>query len=207
MSFSESMNQCLRTSLPVLLTSITFLSISLCGQSQTHPHNTNHWLNPRPGNATEGPIDYTKNDLILGFQDSFFWFLVPLFGLICVGVCIAINFVALGLTHVLAILHFLLWKAPLKSEDGRYGNLFAGLLIFTDMLRRTPAAFAVTSTRQRVITTGILLLLVSTVIPYQFAYLVLCIVQIITCTRAWRLTWETVRKKHFKPQRSLTDFS
>lgn len=58
--------------------------------------------------------------------------------------------------------------------------------------RRTPSAFAVTSTRQRVVTTGILLILVSTVIPYQFAFLVLCIVQIATCVRALRVAKETV---------------
>jgi hypothetical protein len=61
------------------------------------------------------------------------------------------------------------------------------------LFRRTPSAFAVTSTRQRVITTGVLLILVSTVIPYQFAFLVLCIVQIATCVRALRVAQETVR--------------
>jgi glycosylphosphatidylinositol deacylase len=58
--------------------------------------------------------------------------------------------------------------------------------------RRTTSAFAVTSTRQRVLTTSVLLLLVSTVIPYQFAFLVLCIVHIATCVRALRVAQETV---------------
>ena len=59
--------------------------------------------------------------------------------------------------------------------------------------RRTPSSFAVTSIRQRILTTSILLVLVSTVIPYQFAYLVLCTVNIATCVRALRVTWESVR--------------
>lgn len=41
-------------------------------------------------------------------------------------------------------------------------------------------------------TTSVLLLLVSTFIPYQFAYLVACLVQLATCTRALRLARETV---------------
>lgn len=50
---------------------------------------------------------------------------------------------------------------------------------------------ATTSTRRRILTTSILLLLVSTVIPYHFAYVVLCIVQLATCTRAYRLARDT----------------
>jgi len=58
--------------------------------------------------------------------------------------------------------------------------------------RRTSTSFAVTSPRQRIVTTSILLFLVSTVVPYQFAYLVLCIVNVATNVRALRLAWETV---------------
>lgn len=54
------------------------------------------------------------------------------------------------------------------------------------------ATFAVTSPVRRVVTTSILLLLVATVIPYQFAFMVLCLVQLATCTRALRLAQETV---------------
>lgn len=58
--------------------------------------------------------------------------------------------------------------------------------------RRTTTAFAVTSPLQRVITTSILLIMVATIIPYQFAYLVLCLVQLATSVRALRLAQETV---------------
>jgi glycosylphosphatidylinositol deacylase len=61
-----------------------------------------------------------------------------------------------------------------------------------DCNRRTVTAFAVTSPLQRVITTSILLILVATIIPYQFAYLVLCLVQLATSVRALRLAQETV---------------
>lgn len=59
--------------------------------------------------------------------------------------------------------------------------------------RRTAgSSFTITSTKQRIITTSILLGLVATVLPYQFAYLVLCIVQIVTAIRALRLLRDTV---------------
>lgn len=53
-------------------------------------------------------------------------------------------------------------------------------------------AFAATSPKRRIVTASVLLLLVSTVIPYQFAYLVACIVQIATCVRAFRHAQENV---------------
>ena len=60
-------------------------------------------------------------------------------------------------------------------------------------------AFAAISPRRRIITTSILLLMVSTVIPYQFAYVVACIVQIATCTRALRFAKETVSRDVHMP--------
>jgi glycosylphosphatidylinositol deacylase len=58
--------------------------------------------------------------------------------------------------------------------------------------RLSSASFAITSTKQRIITTSILLALVATILPYQFAYLVLCIVQVVTTIRAWRSLREAV---------------
>lgn len=51
-----------------------------------------------------------------------------------------------------------------------------------------------TSPVKRLITTGILLALVATVIPYQFAYMVLCIVQLVTCVRAQGAVYLTVSR-------------
>jgi len=93
----------------------------------------------------------------------------------CVGICVAVNYVVLAITYVFAILYSVLRSSPLQNGDGK----------------RTPTAFAVTSTRQRIVTTCVLLSLVSTVIPYHFAYIVLCIVQIATCVRGFRLTRES----------------
>ena len=75
--------------------------------------------------------------------------------------------------------------------DGWYSLVF-WFQSLANCYRRTSTAFSVTSPIQRVVTTSILLLMVATIIPYQFAYLVLCIVQLATCVRALRLAWDTV---------------
>lgn len=74
------------------------------------------------GNATESAIDFTKNDLLLGSQDPIFWFLVPLFGLISVGVCVAINYATLGLTNIFYLPYNYLTARPawVRVEDVRY---------------------------------------------------------------------------------------
>ncbi|KAF1995315.1 PGAP1-domain-containing protein [Amniculicola lignicola CBS 123094] len=175
MSFAEGLNECLRSSLPFAFAALTFLSVSLSSPRQETSQSTQSWLHHTTiGNAT-GMFDYTDNELLLGLNDNFFWFLVPIFGLMCIGICVAVNYAVLAITYILTILYALVRSSPLRSEDGR----------------RTPTAFAVTSTRQRVITTIILLTLVSTVIPYHFAYIVLCIVQIATCVRGSKLARES----------------
>lgn len=67
--------------------------------------------------------------------------------------------------------------------------------------------------RRRIINTAILLILVSTVIPYQFAYLVACIVQLATCVRAQWHARETVCHPSFSevatntPQRATAHYN
>ena len=130
-----------------------------------------HWRH----NATESPVDYAKNDLLLGSSDPIFWFLVPLFCFISVGVCALLNYAASAIVHIL----YLPFNAlmPLITQ-----------LIYTLDRRASshaaPQPFATSSPRRRLITTSILLLLVSTLIPYQFAYLVAFIAQLVTCVRA-----------------------
>ena len=177
MSFSESLDLCLRQSLPLVLVALTCLSISLAQTSSAPPQATSGGFWGWRGNATESQIDFTKNDLLVGTQDPFFWFMVPLIGLVCVGACVMINYAALALTHMFSVMYGWLSIKPawLRNDDRR----------------RTPyPAFAPSTPRRRLLTTTVLLFLVSTVIPYQFAYLVACLVQIATCTRALRFARE-----------------
>ncbi|PQE14183.1 GPI inositol-deacylase protein [Rutstroemia sp. NJR-2017a BVV2] len=176
-SFSESLDLCLRQSLPLMLLALTCLSISFAQASSALPQSASTGFWGWGKNATETPIDFTKNDLLVGAQDPFFWFMVPLIGLVCVGVCVVINYATLSLTHALSVLYGWMSVKPawLRNEDRR---------------RAQSPAFAPSSPRRRVFTTGVLLFLVSTVIPYQFAYLVACLVQIATCARALRFARE-----------------
>ncbi|KAG9786062.1 GPI inositol-deacylase-like protein, partial [Aureobasidium melanogenum] len=172
MSFSEGMDQCIRTSLPVLFIALSFLSLALANHATI---SAGEGILGSQDQATESFLEFTKNDLLLGSNDPFFFWLVPLFGVISVGVCIVLNYITLALTQVFTVCYAKVRNVRLRNDDGR----------------RTQTAFAVTSPLQRVITTSILLIMVATIIPYQFAYLVLCLVQLATSVRALRLAQET----------------
>jgi glycosylphosphatidylinositol deacylase len=176
MSFGEAMNQCLRRELPALIVGLVLPAVYMSNKAsimaKTQPTS---WFEHHRGNATESLFDFTMNDLLLGSPDPFFWFLIPMFGIISIGLCIAINYFVLVVTYLLAVPVSYL-KLSTKSEDPR----------------RPSSSFTITSTRQRIITTSILLGLVATVLPYQFAYLVLCIVQIVTAIRALSVARESV---------------
>ena len=168
-SFSEALNDCIRTSLPFIFAALTLLSVFL-----TEP---NIPASSIVSKGTRNSFGDTNYELLLGTEDAFFWFLIPLFGIMCVGICVVINYATLGIIHLLALLYSLFSSAALQTEDGG----------------RIPTAFTVSSSTQRIITTCILISLVSTVIPYHFAYAVLCAVQLVTCVRGLKLARELVR--------------
>ena len=111
------MDQSLRRSVPVLLMALTFLTMSFSKASQaTRSPSLLGWRS----DAAETAIDFTVNDLLLGSQDPFFWFLVPLFGLISVGICISANYALLGFTHLASLLHASIVKLLYRNADTRY---------------------------------------------------------------------------------------
>lgn len=163
-TFFDSLDQSLRKALPVLLLSMTFFATAF---SSSKPSNFGFQF---PTNGTYSAVDYTQNDLLLGSQDTFFWFLVPLAGLISIGGCVLLNYLALTLVYLLSAVQILF-----TGKSGPTGS---------DDTKRYIPGFVASSPRRRIINTAVLLLLVSTVIPYQFAFLVACIIQLATCTRA-----------------------
>ncbi|CAG8895645.1 unnamed protein product [Penicillium egyptiacum] len=176
--FTDGLDRALRSSFPLLLVVMSLLATSLA-TTKTLPQTdeTLHWRS----NSTETPVDFTKNDLLLGSQDAFFWFLVPAFGLISVGVCVLVNYLALVLVNIFSWVYGVLHSKSgyIRREDR--GNL---------------PIFHTPTPRRRIIHTAILLILVSTVIPYQFAYMVACIVQLATCVRAQWHAKETRSTSH-----------
>ncbi|USW53309.1 Putative GPI inositol-deacylase PGAP1, alpha/Beta hydrolase [Septoria linicola] len=179
-SFTQSMDQCIRTSLPAIFIALTFFAVAVSKSS--HSLWTRHWLSKSTG-TSEQAIDFTVNDLMLGTSDPFFWFLVPLFAIISVGICIAMNYVVLALTHTiaLAVTKVSSWVQRAPGDTRRASSSNTGLL------------------NRRNLTVAVLLLLVVTIIPYQFAYAVLCLVQAVTCIRAIKATQDsqTPQSYHF----------
>lgn len=171
-SFSESLDLCLRQSIPLMLVSLTFLSLSSGSPSQSGNASFWHWRN-----STSSAVDFQQNDLLIGTQDYVFWFLIPLIGIVCVGVCVLLNYATLALTYILSTALNLLSFRPgwIRNEERR---------------RPSASSFLSSSPRRRMITTAVLLFLVSTFIPYQFAYLVACLVQLTTTVRAQRIASE-----------------
>ena len=170
-TFTESLDGCLRTSLPVLLLAVTLYATSWARSA------TSMLGYVQATNVTASEVDHSQNDVFLGSTDTFFWFLVPLAGLVSVGVCIAVNYVVLALVHLLALVATMM---PLSSSHAKQ-----------DEQQALPTAVIHSTLGRRAINTGILLALVIFFIPYQFAYVVACMVQLAASTRALRLARDT----------------
>ena len=109
-SFIEGLNLCLRSTLPLLLVALSLLASSLATSRRLPPSDDPfHWHT----NSTETSIDFTKNDLLLGSLDAFFWFLVPVFGLISIGVCVMVNYAAFVIVSI-----FSFFYGIFKSRSG-----------------------------------------------------------------------------------------
>jgi GPI inositol-deacylase len=166
-SFSDSLDQSLRLPLPVLLLSMTFFATAFTSAGSAGLRTTIQ----ESLNGTS--INFGQNDLLLGSQDTFFWFLVPLAGLLCVGACVLLHYL------MLAILHFLV-------AGSRMINYNNGYVKVDDGEKGIASVFVASTPRRRIINTVVLLFLVAIIIPYPFAYVVACMVQLTTCTRALR---------------------
>ncbi len=193
--FSESLDLCLRKTIPVLVAVLTLLALSV-GSPQAAQAPASFW-NWR--NATDMIVDFHKNDLLVGTRDPFYWFLIPLISVICIGACTAVNYAALALTHVLRLAVSVVCFRPgwARHADRRQTPEHEANHQLQQAQQQPPQqlqiqhyfppAFIQSTPRRRMITTAVLLFLVSTVIPYQFAYLVACLVQIATTVRALRV--------------------
>ncbi|KAL2267769.1 hypothetical protein VTJ83DRAFT_5046 [Remersonia thermophila] len=179
-TFAESLDLCLKKPIPLMLASLMLLTLTTSTKAPAPTHaNFWHW-----GNGTLPAIDFHQNDLLIGTPDPLFLFLIPLIGIVCVGVCTVVHYLALALTHLIGAIASLVSFRPawVRNEDRRKAAL------------ATP--FPNPSPRRRMITTAVLLLLVSTVVPYQFAYLVACLVQLFTTVRAHRVASELRSTAH-----------
>src|SRR5690606_18046790 len=139
------------------------------------------------------PPNYTKNDLLIGMQDPFFWFLAPFFALLSVGTCILVNYGAIIILYVLTLIYTFISTAVARlTRDNRYTNHYLDNHFANSDYRNYAPAFTSNSPKRRILTTLVLLISVATLIPFQFAYMVACIVQLATTVRALRFARESV---------------
>ncbi|KAG0205911.1 GPI inositol deacylase [Mortierella sp. GBA30] len=118
----------------------------------------------------ESMISGFFGDALLGSNDTFFWFLAPLFFQIAIGIVIVI-WVSLNalVRSVASMLTFV------TTRGGRY---VIGKVIWKTLSKRSRGV------RRRVITTIILFIMVATFVPYQFAFVVAVLVHIVSCVRS-----------------------
>jgi GPI inositol-deacylase len=122
MSFAEGLNQCIRREIPILLSGLIFCAALLSNSEQPlqPTQDQPHWFDKYKSNATESMSDFTMNNLLLGSSDPVFWYLIPLFGVMSTGMCVAINYAVLGIESLLAIpASFIKFRTP-NPEDSRY---------------------------------------------------------------------------------------
>ncbi|KAI9826262.1 MAG: GPI inositol deacylase [Phylliscum demangeonii] len=186
-SFGEALDRCLRQSLPLVFLALSICAVGLARRagSSSRSHRFLDGVSRWRGNATESPRrDYRQNDLLLGSPDPFFWFLVPVLGATSVGLCLLLHLLVTGLTYVCLAAYGIVVTRP-------------GWVRHDDDPRGSSSSFAANSARRRLATISVLLVLVSTIIPYQFAFLVACLVQAATCARALKVAHETRSAQHF----------
>jgi GPI inositol-deacylase len=169
-------------------------------------------------NSNTTMIDFGKNDLLLGSQDSFFWFLIPLAGLVCIGACVALHYFVLTLLHLFVGFgrvvstirsspppHAALAASPTSSGDEKDATLHKDKPLIAPL----PALnlFNTSTPRRRLINTLLLLGLVATIIPYPFAYVVACLVQLATTTRALSHYYTISSSAHTRPLAAANFFN
>ncbi|KAK6525608.1 GPI inositol deacylase [Arthrobotrys megalospora] len=173
-TFNEGLELVLRQSLPATLVIVSVLTLSLAiAQSRQHAGALSNAVI-----ESSSFLRFLKNDSLIGLQDPFFWFLTPIFVTIAVGVCAVLNYLVLIIVHSLTAIYawFSARPAWLSNEKSKRGP---------------PSAFTSGHPRRRLFVTCALLFFVATVIPYQFAYVVVCIVQLVVCIRALKFARES----------------
>jgi glycosylphosphatidylinositol deacylase len=128
--------------------------------------------------SSAASMEFAKNDMLIGLRDPFFWFLAPLFALVSVGITVVINYLCMIIVHAATTVYSVFDPRPRWESHERR--------------RLANGPFSPSSPRRRIIVTSFLLLFVATIFPYQFAYMVACIVQLFTCIRALKYAKENV---------------
>ncbi|EPS42375.1 hypothetical protein H072_3657 [Dactylellina haptotyla CBS 200.50] len=183
-TFNEGLELVLRQSLPTTLVLVSMLTLSLAVAQSRQNAGTLSAVVDRTKAAvgSSSTSKFLKNDTLIGLQDPVFWFLAPIFVTMGVGVCAILNFVVLILVHSLTAIYAWFSARPAwLSNEKRQVTKRLG----------PPSAFTSGHPRRRFLVTCALLFFVATLIPYQFAYVVVCIVQLVICIRGLKFARES----------------
>ena len=91
MSFNEGLDIMIAHTLPIIL--VVFSTVTA--------YFAVVYTEPSSQNTRSKEADYARNDLLLGLQDPFFWFLAPLFALVSLGVVVVVNYLLMVVTRIL----------------------------------------------------------------------------------------------------------
>ncbi|CCG81487.1 GPI inositol-deacylase [Taphrina deformans PYCC 5710] len=174
LSFQQGLRMLVAHGLAAMLLVISAVSLCLTYVQQGSMMSLGRHFMPSDNSQASAKYVMLMNDKLLGLQDPFLWWLAPLFLLVSIGM---LNTASLFLDFVI--------KTVAVALDAVKGNSS----IATEQAER--------SFSRRLITTAILLGFVSFLVPYQFAYIVACIVQLATCVRLLRSTDTRMTLKAF----------
>ncbi|KAI5814253.1 PGAP1-like protein-domain-containing protein [Pyronema omphalodes] len=177
-SFAEGMDLFVTRSLPYVLGSLSVIAFTLSFANSEASSFPSSPLEKRSDDhpSTAQNMQFAKNDMLVGLQDPFFWFLAPLCATIAIGIVVVLNYLVLIILNAGCAVSMGIDRLLGRGPEKRGGAV-------------TPT-FSTSSPRRRIIVTGFLLLFVATIVPYQFAYLVACIIQLLTCIRALKFAKE-----------------
>lgn len=187
-SFAEGMDLFVARSLPYVLGSLSVIAFTLSFANSEASSFPSSPLEKRSDDhpSTAQNMQFAKNDMLVGLQDPFFWFLAPLCATIAIGIVVVLNYLVLIILNAGCAVSMGIDRLLGRGPEKRGGAV-------------TPT-FSTSSPRRRIIVTGFLLLFVATIVPYQFAYLVACIIQLLTCIRALKFAKENVRSERSIPE-------
>ena len=114
MSFNEGLDIMIAQTLPITLVVFSTLAayFAIVNAAPSSPMSQNHRHNRETTKA-----DYARNDLLIGLQDPFFWFLAPLFALVSLGVVVVVNYLVMIILRILMGYYTILDYVSLLSRD------------------------------------------------------------------------------------------
>ncbi|KAI5785093.1 GPI inositol-deacylase [Peziza echinospora] len=210
-SFNDGLDRMMARFLPLLLVFFSIVSAYLAVSSSLSvgPFEEEDGVpsssSSSSSSSTTTRADYVLNDLLIGLQDPFFWFLAPAFALVSVGSVVVVNYILLCILWVVMVVcdvvvgigGVLGRVVGRRRVDGPSSSSSTETLLLPPTLTSTtptsspsssPPPTKPSSHKRRIITTIILLLFVAFIVPFQFAYLIACVVQLSTCVKALKRT-------------------